>query len=773
MIPNSKNLGKIFKTAKPKDVDAIKQEASKPVPPKKDNNTTYDHERTMANGLRIFIEAYGHTLKETTTGYEGNAPWNSSSDSGTFKLYRNNGSPSYSYLAGKTDKETSGTLKDLFELCGLDWKSAIVSKEKPKAYDSSKPVSNLSEFALSKGLQCKHFLAYGWSDEVLTDYDGRPFIPYSTYTGGRKRFIDGNKPKIKSNSGTKRTWYGLEKAVNKIKHNPSLPLIICNGETSVIASHYLLGLPTISNTVGENAIPDAKMLETFKQCFSKSTNIFVIFDCDKTGMNGAGNWKDILLSNGYYNVAILQLEGESGYDLGDYAKDNPDDIESLLSLPEIVVHKTFNTGKACENTSQDYANALYMAGYYDFKYNVLSKNVEVNGKAMRDSTWSTIRNDLRDLGFNFLDSRLDDYINSENNTPRYNPLKDFFRNTKGIDVTGEEALEMLSILNQCIPTEHNNFDKWLIDFMVGAIAKLHNVDDRNFCLMMVSAIQGVGKSSFAKWLTPNLNDEFTNFDPINDDDEPIGNAGYFNAGEVKAGIQSADNLKKQHGTFIWEIREAQTSFHKTDIEEVKSILDGMSQHERSAFGREADWFRPITSYIGTANYDGTPILKDRTGAIRFVCIEWVGKADWKRYTTEIDVNKLWAYAYRLYINGYQYKPWENEDKTALQEIHNAKFIPENDYLYELEDVCDITGNPDDKVIIDDLRDSMPEFYEMAGSKKKFTSMIKQALSQYSNVVYKVIKIKGKSYNGFTGLRLKGGISGKKANQSFIKNIKRN
>lgn len=198
----------------------------------------------------------------------------------------------------------------------------------PRIETSKRPYLNLADYADQQGIPTAILVQAGWS---FVTYQGRPAAMYSTKTGNRYRFLDGQEPRHCSPRGYKPCWYGLETALELVTDDQSLVMV--NGASSVIAGQYH-GLPTFAVSDGESRkIPQA-MLEELKAVWQGS--VLIALDCDATGQRSAAKRARQLLDAGIEARAVhLQLP-QNG-DIADFCKLHAEhSLERLLALPEIA-----------------------------------------------------------------------------------------------------------------------------------------------------------------------------------------------------------------------------------------------------------------------------------------------------------------------------------------------------------------------------------------------------------------------------------------------------
>lgn len=202
--------------------------------------------------------------------------------------------------------EHGGGLTKLLKLLGIE-----VPSDRPwQANNTQTKYEGLADYARSHGVPADAFAAAGWVEET---YQNRPALRFETENGTRWRFIDGNQPKYKSVEGYSPCWYGMKRGL-PMARDKGLPLVITNGEPSVIAAQYH-GIPAVAQNNGEGSIkPDN--LNIFKERYPAG-EVYLAFDCDDTGAKAERIVAHQLTEAGY-KVYTVDLKMTNKGDLADF-----------------------------------------------------------------------------------------------------------------------------------------------------------------------------------------------------------------------------------------------------------------------------------------------------------------------------------------------------------------------------------------------------------------------------------------------------------------------
>lgn len=258
----------------------------------------------------IALRAYGLSTHRGRGEYRCRSPFrdNSESDSFTYNTEKGTGHD-WVLDIGYNRKQ----MAERFNIVLPD--DLIARDERIPVNDTRRRYRDLKDYAIEQGAEVEYFERVGWK---LDQYDNRPCFSFPTATGTRYRFIDGNKPKYKSQVGYKSCWYGLDRAIAM----DAEMLVLCNGEAStIVAQRY--GVPAFCKTAGEQRIPDNLKDEFALKGFDGQ--IWIALDCDATGRKQSQE-----IAAQFQNAIVIDLGlGDKG-DLAQFCKLYTHD--SLMSL---------------------------------------------------------------------------------------------------------------------------------------------------------------------------------------------------------------------------------------------------------------------------------------------------------------------------------------------------------------------------------------------------------------------------------------------------------
>lgn len=280
-----------------------------------------------------------HNGKRTGNRIQSHSPYRADSDGLSFSLTIHDGE----HGAWKDfSADTGGSLYELAEHLGIETPKRVPVESSLREY------RGLADYAQSKGVHADVFANAKWVEGV---YMNRPALQFPTAGGIRYRFLDGNKPKFISEKGYTACLYGL-KGAPKIADNSGLPLILTNGEPSVIVAQWY-GLPAVCKTSGEARLPQAlldELITTWRGAF------IIGLDCDDTGRKASAQIATQLTDLGRVAVVVDLGLGDKG-DLADFCRLHADGTLSAFT-ERVKLATPYVKPDATADKIADLANAL-------------------------------------------------------------------------------------------------------------------------------------------------------------------------------------------------------------------------------------------------------------------------------------------------------------------------------------------------------------------------------------------------------------------------------
>lgn len=224
--------------------------------------------------------------------------------------------------------------------------------------------------------------------------------------------------------------------------------------------------------------------------------------------------------------------------------------------------------------------------------------------------------------------------------PSYDPYHQFLNELPQYKMEKDYIQELADIV-QCDDQEWWTicFKKWL----VAVVAALDDYKVNQFCPILCSPVQGIGKSSFWQIVIPPELKKYV-----------------F---EGKPNPNDKDSLVNLSSCAFINLDEAE-ALSKRNIESTKRMITQEDIRVRRAYAREISQYNRRASFMGSSNE--MQLLHDSSNR-RFGCFQ-VNSIDLHK---DIDIHKVYAQAYHLYKNGFQY--WFNEEEIKRINEHNKMF----------------------------------------------------------------------------------------------------
>ena len=300
-----------------------------------------------------------------------------------------------------------------------------------------------------------------------------------------------------------------------------------------------------------------------------------------------------------------------------------------------------------------YLNALQTMGY-SFTMNRMNDRLYVNGNLISDGLVSSLMTKLRELEYSSKPVFFDVVI-AEGYKNQFHPIEEYLNS---LSWDGEDHIGNLS---RYFKDKDGVFPLLIRKWLIGAVSRILEPSPAQQNPMLVfDGKQGCGKSIFVNWLGSVLPELFIS-SPIYPDNKDFV-------------INSASH-------FVWEVEELGSTIRKADREALKAFITRPEVSFRPPYGKFEIKKLVTCSYIGTINDEGG-FLNDPTGNRRFrVC--GLTSINWD-YSTNIDVNQVWANAVGLFHKGDTYK-LDKSEENIIDGINNrfeiddplANFLMEN------------------------------------------------------------------------------------------------
>jgi predicted P-loop ATPase len=290
----------------------------------------------------------------------------------------------------------------------------------------------------------------------------------------------------------------------------------------------------------------------------------------------------------------------------------------------------------------------YCNEHYDLRFNIIS--IEVEGSPKKENQFVSVN--TNDLVIELLRQKINGcerllkIFLSSNIIKRYDPFLAYFEQLPKWE--GEK--DYIAHLSSFVEVQDRyffdtQFKKMLVRMVACAIGK---IPFNKQCIAFVGK-QNDGKTTFARFLCPPL---LSNY--------------------MKENLEmDKDGKLALCQNFIINLDELAT-LSKQDINQIKTYFTIDYVKERPPYGDKPITFKRRANFIATTNND--EFLTDETGNVRWVVFKIDGikhdSGGKNGYNQSVDIDEVWAQAYTLLQNGFEYEL--TKDELAYSEKNNRK-----------------------------------------------------------------------------------------------------
>ena len=290
----------------------------------------------------------------------------------------------------------------------------------------------------------------------------------------------------------------------------------------------------------------------------------------------------------------------------------------------------------------------FLNRHYAFRFNQLTEQTEYRETSDPKNTFrslgkrdqNTICMAVCHAGINCWDRDVARYVNSRN-MEEYHPFRLFIDALPAWD--GMDRLEMLALRVSGNPVWVRGFRRWLLALMAQWMGT-NNAHANSVAPVLVSSVQGIGKSTFWKSLLPPQLQEYysDSYDPSNPSQAEQKLARF--------GLINLDEMDK---------------YSPTRMATLKNLMQMASLNIKKAYQKNYVALPRIASFAATSNYK--ELLTDPTGSRRFLCVETNKIID----CTGIDHAQVYAQLKQLILGGKRY--WFSKEEEHEIQQNNAAF----------------------------------------------------------------------------------------------------
>jgi putative DNA primase/helicase len=486
-------------------------------------------------------------------------------------------------------------------------------------------------------LERKQVLSYGLRKDkhdnlVLPLKDGQGTIVGLQYISdeGEKRFLTGSK---KSGS-----FFLLGREI----FNASDSLNYAEGYATAASIYADRSQPVVVAFDAYNLI---KVAEVMYKYFPNHKHIFVADNDDSnTGENEAKKAAAyIQKSGGYAEVQMPETKG----DYNDHATEEALEGEVILQNIDVPVEYDFHrSANGRFLNTKDNINGVLKVHDVDVRYNVIKKKLEIDIPGMEFiadmfEEASLIEIEDRCINMGIPHTKVRDYLKVL--AREYNPVKEWIDSEPwdGTDrlpdflgsLTTEESAQLKDML----------LKKWLISCVAAAYEK-NGVELEG--ILVLQGAQGLGKTLWFKRLCD------------------------YNKGWLLEGAtlnpSDKDSVKRAVSHWIVELGEIESTFKKSDIDQLKAFVTSKTDELRLPYDRAFTTYQRRTAFYASVN--AREFLTDTSGNRRF----WVLAVRDINVNHGVNMQQLWAQVKEtMYVPGQKNWFLSPDERELLHDSNEA------------------------------------------------------------------------------------------------------
>tara|TARA_A100001391_G_scaffold11392_2_gene6763 strand:+ start:4951 stop:7107 length:2157 start_codon:yes stop_codon:yes gene_type:complete len=468
-----------------------------------------------------------------------------------------------------------------------------------KLWDSYEPASESNAYLVRKGVE---------NHGLRETKDGRLVLPVldADLKIVGLQLIDGDGAK-KFLSGTKKkgSFFVIDPDNMRTTHTINYVEGYATG-----ASYFAdLGQPVVVCFDAFNLSPVAKTISGY---FPKARHVFIAdFDDSKTGEREAIKAAQLVKSKGSQaEVFMPQSKG----DYNDHAIEG--ELMPELNSVDVPVDYDWNkTEKGRFLNTKENVRGVLTINQIDVRYNVIKKNMEISVPNvdfiadMRDES-ALIEIEDRCIQIGVPHQKVRDYLKLL--AREYNPVKEWME-SKPWDGTTRLKMFLDTITSSNEPLKEMLMTKWLVS-CVAAVCEPNGVALEG--ILVFQGAQGLGKTLWFKRLADYENGWLLEGATLNPSDK--------------------DSVKQAVSHWIVELGEIESTFKKSDIDQLKAFVTKKSDELRLPYDRASTTYQRRTAFYASVN--AREFLTDTSGNRRF----WVVPVTDINANHGLDMQQVWA-----------------------------------------------------------------------------------------------------------------------------------
>jgi hypothetical protein len=342
----------------------------------------------------------------------------------------------------------------------------------------------------------------------------------------------------------------------------------------------------------------------------------------------------------------------------------------------------------------------FLSNSFGFRNNIVAHVIEYCEKPVtefRDINENTLYRFLQISDKKFSLALLKSLLQSDF-IPEFDPFVSYFESLPSWD---GETDHIGRLANYVKAKDQVSFNHHLEKMLVRCVACAVNEFYYNKqAFIIVGHTQNTGKSTFIRFLCPPSLNRYL----------------YENISTDK------DAMMCLSENFLINLDEL-AIFDKKEINYLKSLLSKDRVKIRRPFATRATSDARRASFFGSTN--NYVFLNDETGSVRWLCFE-IESIDF-RYSSIVDIDKVWAQAYYLYQNGYKYELTSYEIQENEQRNEQFQYLTQE---YELIQKSYTPGTANDYTAFLTASDVLQEISERYSVRSHLTpERVGKALSK--------------------------------------------
>jgi hypothetical protein len=397
----------------------------------------------------------------------------------------------------------------------------------------------------------------------------------------------------------------------------------------------------------EDIYTDAIKFTNQKENFTTGNrNNFIYLLANNLNRNGVSEMEatNLILRDYNYNETEVKITIKSAFEhFNEHGKKNQ-------PSNKVNQQKTENKTEPKPEKKRFSANKFVLAQEYIKRHFVIRRNIVTQEYECRDLN----KPDFESMNENniFIKMQISGLNLSLNNLiallksdfiETYNPFTDYFQKLPIWDTKTDYINYLASFVKTADRQRFDmHFKKWIV--RVVACALIDGVFNKQ-AFVLVHDKQNSGKSTFCRFLCPPALENYI-----------------------------AENLSIDKDSRILLCRnllinlDELSTLSKVEINSLKSLFSKDKINERLPYDRRNSILPRRCSFIGSTNQ--VEFLNDETGSVRWLCFV-IDEIDWD-YSSKVNIDMVYAQAYYLFKNGFQYDISSAEVKE--NDEYNKQFL---------------------------------------------------------------------------------------------------